>query len=218
MSFEKIITNDKEILIIDDILEYVDVNYLYILCCQSKYTICNSSQSEIQKLEDRRLKCDLQNNHPILDLFFREESKSKKMFCDYIDNKKFSYSRSYINLGVTSDVNQKHVDNKYNSRTVLYYANREWDPSWGGQTIFLDDYSKDIVKTVTPVPGRFVIFDGRIPHNVLQINPRSAPSYRFTVALKFEPLKNEDTQQWTNKSPELTDTMDNSLLYDIKLM
>ena len=66
MNVEKIIVNnDREIFIIDDTLDYSEINYFYLLCCQSKYQICNSSRSEIQLLEDRRLKCDLELNHPI---------------------------------------------------------------------------------------------------------------------------------------------------------
>ena len=56
---------------------------------------------------------------------------------------------------------------------------------WGGQTVFFDDRGNR-QKTVEVVPGRIVIFDGRISHTVMPMNIRSSPSYRFTIAIKFE--------------------------------
>ena len=206
MNVEKVINDGKEIIIIDDMLTYGAIDYFYILCCQSKYTICNASQKEIQHLEDRRLKCDLELNHPVLETFFQKDSETEKMLNKYISKDKYSYSRSYINLGVTSDVNNIHVDNITDSKTLLYYANRRWDPSWGGHTTFLDDRRKNIISTVTPMPGRIVIFDGRIPHNVIPMNPRSSPSYRFTIALKFE-LKKSESSQDISKEYEVEDIM-----------
>ena len=84
--------------------------------------------------------------------------------------------------------------------------NRRWDPSWGGHTTFLDDRRKNIISTVTPMPGRVVIFDGRIPHNVIPMNPRSSPSYRFTIALKFDIKKSESSQD-ISKEYEVEDIM-----------
>tara|TARA_B100001094_G_scaffold207200_1_gene201093 strand:+ start:1575 stop:2228 length:654 start_codon:yes stop_codon:yes gene_type:complete len=211
MNVEKLIDNDMEIVIIDDAIDYRDRHYFYVLCCQSKYAICNASSHEIQNLEDRRLKCDLELNHPILERFFELDSNTQKIFLKYIPKDKYQHKRSYINLGITSDVNTVHNDNKTDNKTVLYYANTKWDPSWGGQTIFLDRNAKDIIKTVTPVPGRIVIFDGRMPHNVLPMNGRIVPSYRFTVALKFEERTDDITAEGLAHTQTLT-TLDKSEL------
>ena len=207
MNVEKLINDGKEIVIIDDAIDYSDIDYFYSLCCQSSYVICNCSTQEIQGLEDRRLKCDLELNHPILECFFKPDSPTQKIFLEYIPNIKYEHARSYINLGIVSDVNKIHNDNKTDNKTVLYYANRDWDPSWGGQTLFLDSSAKEVIKTITPRPGRIVIFDGRIPHNVLPMNVRSVPSYRFTVALKFE-LKNNEPQ----KTEKLTKSELNNII------
>ena len=207
MNVEKLINDGKEIVIIDDAIDYSDIDYFYSLCCQSSYVICNCSTQEIQGLEDRRLKCDLELNHPILECFFKPDSPTQKIFLEYIPNIKYEHARSYINLGIVSDVNRIHNDNKTDNKTVLYYANRDWDPSWGGQTLFLDSSAKDVIKTVTPRPGRIVIFDGRIPHNVLPMNGRAVPSYRFTVALKFE-LKNNEPK----KAEKLTESELNNIM------
>ena len=207
MNVEKLINDGKEIVIIDDAIDYSDIDYFYSLCCQSSYVICNCSTQEIQGLEDRRLKCDLQLNHPILECFFKPDSPTQKIFLEHIPNIKYEHARSYINLGIVSDVNRIHNDNKTDNKTVLYYANRDWDPSWGGQTLFLDSSAKEVIKTITPRPGRIVIFDGRIPHNVLPMNGRSVPSYRFTVALKFE-LKNNEPQ----KTEKLTKSELNNII------
>ena len=57
-------------------------------------------------------------------------------------------------------------------------------------------------------PGRIVIFDGGIPHTVMPMNIRSSPSYRFTVALKWESLKlskfneSKKSRQWAETGNE----------------
>ena len=71
----------------------------------------------------------------------------------------------------------------------------------------LVNHEEEVIKTITPRPGRIVIFDGRIPHNVLPMNGRSVPSYRFTVALKFE-LKNNEPQ----KTEKLTKSELNNII------
>ena len=55
----------------------------------------------------------------------------------------------------------------------------------GGHTIFFDD-DGNMKYSVEIKPGRLCIFDGRIPHTVMPMNVRTSPSYRFTVAFKFE--------------------------------
>tara|TARA_B100000945_G_scaffold256972_1_gene214446 strand:- start:1828 stop:2433 length:606 start_codon:yes stop_codon:yes gene_type:complete len=191
MKCEKInFSDDKSIIIIDESVVASTKIDIYYGCSVSPYRINNTSCKEVQGIVDRRLKCDIENNHPIVEDLLREGTNSRKMIDEYIPNTIYGYTRGYINLGIHGDVNQIHTDSRrdISSKTLLYYANKHWEYNWGGHTIFFDDEG-DIKITVQVKPGRIVIFDGGIPHTVMPMNPRCSPSYRFTVALKWESLK-----------------------------
>ena len=182
--------DDSEVIIIDDA---VDVNKrinIYFDCCMLPYRISNSSVNDAQGIADKRLKSDLDHEHPIIENLLEEGSGSLNVIQKYISSESYGFDRAYVNLGIHGDVNRMHVDGKYYPcKTLLYYANQHWEYSWGGHTIF---YDKDgnIKTTVEVKPGRIVIFDGSIPHTVMPMNIRSSPVYRFTIALKWESLEN----------------------------
>jgi len=77
-----------------------------------------------------------------------------------------------------------HQDSKdLNNLTLIYYANNEWDSSWGGATIFLDELNKPI-QTIYPEFNKAVLFKSSIFHAGLE--PTSLfKGLRVTVALKF---------------------------------
>ena len=181
--------DNSEVIIIDDAVCTNKRINIYFDCCMLPYNISNSSVNDIQGITDRRLKSDLDHGHPIIEHLLEEGSGSLNAIKKYVPSESYGFDRAYVNLGIHSDINQMHVDGKYYScKTLLYYANRHWEYNWGGNTIF---YDKDgNIKTNVEIrPGRIVIFDGNIPHNVMPMNIRSASSFRFTVALKFESLK-----------------------------
>ena len=181
--------DDSEVIIIDDA---VDVNKrinIYFDCCVLSYNISNSSVNDAQGIADKRLRSDLDHEHPIIEHLLEEGSDSYNAIRKYIPAELYGFDRAYVNLGIHGDVNRMHVDGKYYPcKTLLYYANQHWEYNWGGHTIF---YDKDgnIKTTVEVKPGRIVIFDGNIPHTVMPMNPRCSPSFRFTVAFKFESLE-----------------------------
>ena len=182
--------DDSEVIIIDDA---VDVNKrinIYFDCCVLSYNISNSSVNDAQGIADKRLRSDLDHEHPIIENLLEEGSGSLNVIRKYISSESYGFDRGYVNLGIHGDVNQIHTDSRrdISSKTLLYYANKHWEYNWGGHTIFFDDEG-DIKITVQVKPGRIVIFDGGIPHTVMPMNPRCSPSYRFTVALKWESLK-----------------------------
>jgi SM-20-related protein len=47
--------------------------------------------------------------------------------------------------------------------SFLYYGNSDWDPSWGGETIFFDD-QQNALFAVNPKPGRLVFFNAGLIH------------------------------------------------------
>src|ERR1700744_4567578 len=73
--------------------------------------------------------------------------------------------RAYVNSAVYGDSYYVHRDTPEHSNnvTVLYYANLNWRPDWGGETIFFND-DNDAVLAVSPRPGRIVGSRGAILH------------------------------------------------------
>ena len=180
--------DNRELVIIDDSVNVDKHINIYFDCCTLPYRITNSSTREIQGIVDKRLKCDLETNNPIIDYLLEEGTDSAEVIKKYIPSETYGFNRGYVNLGIHGDVNHMHMDGKfYKCKTLLYYANQNWEYKWGGHTAFFDN-NGNIKTTVEVKPGRMVIFDGNIPHTVLPMNIRSSPSYRFTVALKFESL------------------------------
>ena len=181
--------DDSEVIIIDDAVNVNKRINIYFDCCMLSYRISNSSVNDAQGIADKRLRSDLDHEHPIIENLLEEGSDSLNVIQKYISAESYGFDRAYVNLGIHGDVNRMHVDGKYYPcKTLLYYANQHWENNWGGHTVF---YDKDgnIKTTVEVKPGRIVIFDGNIPHTVMPMNPRCSPSFRFTVALKFESLE-----------------------------
>ena len=71
------------------------------------------------------------------------------------------------------------MDEKY--CTVIYYVNKDWQESWGGETIVRT--SDENVK-VLPIPGRVVLFKGKLPHMGCSYN-ECYDGLRATVAFKL---------------------------------
>ena len=190
MNIEKFeIDDEREIVIIDDSLDIGTINNLYYDCCQLPYRIENSSVKDIQRICDRRLKCALPDENSMTSMLLEENSESLKAIKKYIPNDEYVYARGYVNLGLHSDVSQVHTDDRCKNKTLLYYANKDWEMNWGGETVFFNDRGTDYAGVISYVPGRIVIFDGRIPHRANPMNTRLSPAYRFTVALKFHEEK-----------------------------
>jgi Rps23 Pro-64 3,4-dihydroxylase Tpa1-like proline 4-hydroxylase len=103
----------------------------------------------------------------------------------------FTLDRVYANgqtHGLSGDLHQDVVggDGKY--YTFLYYANPEWDPTWGGYTVF---YNRDstVIHSQYPRPNSAVLFDSSIWHAGLEPT-RHCKDLRVTIAWKLR-LKDE---------------------------
>ena len=93
---------------------------------------------------------------------------------------------SYINVLREGNDPGIHVDAPYfveDNHTVLIYMNPQWDPQWGGETIFFN-HDLDAVRLCQPRPGRVVIFDGRIPHTGRPPTPKYKHN-RYILTYKY---------------------------------
>ena len=90
--------------------------------------------------------------------------------------------RVWVNAATISNHFYTHSDELLDSNTksMLYYANLEWNKNWDGYTIWRDQNSDEIEYVSDYVPGRVVIFDSVIPHKATIQNVK-APPFRFTM-------------------------------------
>ncbi|MFO1248072.1 MAG: 2OG-Fe(II) oxygenase [Alphaproteobacteria bacterium] len=93
--------------------------------------------------------------------------------------------RAYVNSSVYGDSYFTHRDCSAHRKhvTALYYANLEWQPDWGGETIFYND-NEDAEVVVSPKPGRLVVARGAILHRGT-VPTRSCHTERYTIAYKL---------------------------------
>jgi Rps23 Pro-64 3,4-dihydroxylase Tpa1-like proline 4-hydroxylase len=95
-------------------------------------------------------------------------------------SKNYSINRCVLNLSKPGDFYLNHTHGNFT--VLLYYVNIRWQEEWSGETLFYNDNMKEILFATPYIPGRVILFDGKIPHT---IRPQSiiAPHYRFTFTL-----------------------------------
>eukprot|EP00930_Biecheleria_cincta_P088349 TRINITY_DN77583_c0_g1_i1.p1 TRINITY_DN77583_c0_g1~~TRINITY_DN77583_c0_g1_i1.p1 ORF type:complete len:292 (-),score=55.62 TRINITY_DN77583_c0_g1_i1:273-1148(-) len=99
--------------------------------------------------------------------------------------------RLYTNAVQFGDVGFVHRDaNDKEHVTALIYANPEWAPELGGETIFYDERGEP-AEAVQPAPGRVVLFHGSILHKGSPPG-RLFQGNRYTTAFKFVPVEGPD--------------------------
>ena len=100
----------------------------------------------------------------------------------------FSDQRAYVNCSVYGDGYYAHRDCAAHEPhvTALYYANLEWQPDWGGETIYYTD-EEEAELAVMPKPGRLLIARGAILHRG-NVPTRVCYEERYTLAYKLNSL------------------------------
>lgn len=107
---------------------------------------------------------------------------------DFEDGANYRINRCYCNHAAFGEMLFIHTDTKRPGEkglTALWYIAPEWNPEWGGETLFYST-ELDAMAAVTPRPGRLAIFDGNIPHVGRPPN-RICYAPRYTLAFKLEP-------------------------------
>jgi hypothetical protein len=94
--------------------------------------------------------------------------------------------RAYCNFAAYGDMLFTHTDAQPGSHelTALWFIALEWNPEWGGETLFFNS-KMDAEFVVSPRPGRLVVFDGSIAHVGRPPN-RICYAPRYTFAFKLE--------------------------------
>ncbi|WP_442591405.1 2OG-Fe(II) oxygenase [Pedobacter sp. AW31-3R] len=115
---------------------------------------------------------------------------ARTLLNELMNGSNYKLKRAYINMCHFGDMEYPHTDCnvKDTDITVLYYVNREWDYTWGGETKFYEDHDTRVA--VLPKPGRFVLFPGAIEH-IGSLPMRTCSASRLTLALKYAEDKPE---------------------------
>ena len=98
----------------------------------------------------------------------------------------------YMNGQTHSQSGKMHSDEKdswdpsSDYITLVYYANKEWNPEWGGFTIIDDGGGNTHI--IYPKPNSVVVFNSRLKHVALEPTIH-CPSMRTTVAHKMKIIK-----------------------------
>ncbi|HVW75961.1 MAG TPA: 2OG-Fe(II) oxygenase [Rhizomicrobium sp.] len=126
--------------------------------------------------------CDIAAERIGSDPFLRGVRQAvERLFPD----EQFSDQRAYVNRSVYGDGYFVHRDCAAHEAhvTALYYANLEWQPDWGGETIYYTD-EEDAELAVMPRPGRLLIARGAILHRG-NVPTRVCYEERYTLAYKL---------------------------------
>ena len=133
----------------------------------------------------RKFKYDLKFKNDV-------EKNLKKNTENILKNLKYfellKLERVYASANPYGTVHESHKDYKENTKggiTVMYYLNNNWDLSLAGETVFYDNNSFDIQKSVIPKPGRVVIFDGLIEH-CARDTTRNCNDLRMVLTFKYK--------------------------------
>jgi SM-20-related protein len=100
-------------------------------------------------------------------------------------DEQFCDKRAYVNCSIYGDSYYLHRDCATHEQhvTALYYANLEWQPDWGGETIYFND-EEDAELAITPRPGRLVVARGAMLHRG-SVPTRICHEERYTLAYKL---------------------------------
>lgn len=170
---EILVDRNKSIKVFDNVLQLGQRQSLYKFIAKSNFCIGWTDSDVI----------DSQSN---LHSVYSNTDLDNFCIFDYIQNtavakeiEGYELAQAVVNLSMPSDYHFIHA-HPYD-KVLLYYANIEWRDGWHGETLFFDESCKDVVFTSAYTPGRFILFDGDIPH---AIRPQSiiATKYRFTFS------------------------------------
>tara|TARA_B100001250_G_scaffold128569_1_gene109462 strand:+ start:235 stop:756 length:522 start_codon:yes stop_codon:yes gene_type:complete len=109
-----------------------------------------------------------------------------KEFMSYMDRQDFK--RVLYNAFQSSDCPKPHVDSQSEKGfTYMIYLNPDWDVSMGGETIFVDEPTGEIIKSIVPKRGRLVKFTSVIPHSA-RPPLRDCMRKRYSMVFQTHPI------------------------------
>lgn len=165
----------RSIYVIDNASLKAEHEAMYTYIRNSYFKIGFQDTESIERLTNQYLHSEYSYNNYV-DSGFKNILEKTELF-DKIKDKDF---RLNINLSTPSDSYFPHTHK--NSWSIIYYANLDWRPEWGGETMFYNEDLSEIIYASVYKPGKLILFDGEIPHSI-KTQSSLAPHYRLTVAM-----------------------------------
>lgn len=178
----KVLISGREIFICDNIIDEMVVKQVGTLVRTLHYVRKEKSRPGVPGLA---AVSDIPAERIATDPFLLSLRQAvERLFPD----ERFSDQRAYVNCSIFGDSYYLHRDCAIEDKhvTALYYANLEWQPDWGGETIYYND-DDDGEIAITPRPGRLVIARGAILHRGT-VPARACYEERYTLAYKLNSL------------------------------
>src|SRR5690349_7907552 len=170
----KSMISGRELFVCDGVVEPIMMQQIGALVTRMHYVRTEKSRADVP---GGVAVCDIPMESIANDTFLRSLRQTVQML---LPNERFTDQRAYVNCSVYGDSYYMHRDCAPHERhvTALYYANLEWQPDWGGETIYYND-EEDAEFAITPRPGRLVIARGAILHRA-HVPIRSCYEERYT--------------------------------------
>lgn len=176
-SYEKIILDNKEVFIFDNLLERHFVEALNDFCSNSSYKP-NQGSSKASYERDERFACHLN----------KDEFESIRLgsvlqkIANLIESDLYAGSYYINHYGHFAQAG-RHTDSSVTGTyTVLIFPNKFWEETWGGGLKLYTENSK-FNYVIDYVPGRVLFFDQKIDHEVLPLTINAKKS-RYSIAIK----------------------------------
>jgi len=178
----KSLISGRELFVCDNILEQMMVTHVGTLARTLHYLRKEKSRPGVPGLV---AVSDIPTERIAIDPFLCSLRQAvERLF----PGERFADQRAYVNCSVYGDSYYLHRDCLAHEQhvTALYYANLEWQPDWGGETIYYND-EEDAELAITPRPGRLVIARGAVLHRG-NVPTRNCYEERYTLAYKLNSL------------------------------
>jgi Rps23 Pro-64 3,4-dihydroxylase Tpa1-like proline 4-hydroxylase len=172
----------RELFVLDNMVEEAMVNHIGALAKTLHYVRKEKSRPGVPGLA---AVYDIPNERIAADSFLCSLKQTvERLF----PAERFADQRAYVNCSVYGDSYYLHRDCPPQEQhvTALYYANLEWQPDWGGETLYFTD-DEDAELAISPRRGRLVIARGAILHRGT-VPARGCYEERYTLAYKLNSL------------------------------
>lgn len=174
---EKIVIDNKEVIVFDSLLENHYIEALNDYCTGSSFKP-NHGSSKFSYERDERFACYI-NKEEFHNIRLDETVKKIANFI-----KKDLWAGSYyINHYGHMAQAGRHCDSSIeDTYTILIFPNKFWEETWGGGFKIINESSK-FNFVVDFVPGRVIFFDSKLDHEVLPLTINAKRS-RYSIAIK----------------------------------
>jgi hypothetical protein len=162
--------------VFDNKVPYDTMQQIYDFVCKSQYNL-GWSDSSFEKwspnIHSNWTKDDVKNSMLFDCIKKLDDEEGLNLNID--DN----FYKCVVNLSKSNDYHFCHTHP--NQMVILYYVNLEWHDGFGGETLFYNEKLTDAIQVSSFVPGRFIVFDGQIPHTI-RAQSSYGPDFRFTIS------------------------------------